>query len=76
MLKWLHCLVSRRRRVEDENRLAKKSDQGEVPSDPEPIEELVRIVGESEPSEPRARVRQGFLSRRPRAALRSRLPRR
>ena len=33
----------------------------------DPIEELVRIVGESGATDPRARV-QDFLSRRPRAA--------
>ena len=47
MLKWLRRRrEARRRAVEDAARLAKRSDQSEPRSDPDPIEELVRIVGE------------------------------
>jgi hypothetical protein len=73
MLKWLRRRREARWRVaEDTARLAKRSDEGELRSDPDPIEELVRIVGESDPGERRDRVR-------PRAIVRSarrNLPRR
>ena len=73
VLKWLRRRrEARRRAVEDTARLAKRSDEGELRSDPDPIEELVRIVGESDAGERRVRVR-------PRAIVRSarrNLPRR
>lgn len=65
VLKWLRRRREARRRVvEGTTRLAKRSDEGEPRSDPDPIEELVRIVGESDQGERRDRVR-------PRAVLRS-----
>jgi hypothetical protein len=74
MLKWLRRRREARRRVvEDTARLAKRSDEGEPRSDPDPIEELVRIVGASDAGERRVRVM------RPRAIVRSvrrNLPRR
>jgi hypothetical protein len=65
VLKWLRRRREARRRVvEDAAQLAKRSDEGEPRSDPDPIEELVRIVGESDAGERRDRVR-------PRAVVRS-----
>jgi hypothetical protein len=55
MLKWLRRRREARQRVvEDANRLRNQSEQL---SDPDPIEELVRIAGESDPGERRDRVR-------------------
>jgi len=42
--------MRRARQAEDANRLTKPSNQAAPPSAPDPIEELMRIVGESEPS--------------------------
>ncbi len=53
-----------RRIAEDAKRLTKANGHGEPLSGPDPIEELVRIVGESEAGERRVRVR-------PRAVVRS-----
>jgi hypothetical protein len=58
MLRWLRRRREARRRVvEDANRLRKPAGQSEQPSGPDPIEELVRIVGESDPGERRVRPR-------------------
>ncbi len=77
MFDWLRrrCEAARRD-AKDANRLRKRSDLAELPADPDPLDELMRIVGECEGSGRGARARQDFRSRRPRVALRSRLPRR
>ena len=58
-----------RRAVEDVDRLRKRSDRSEPRADPDPLEELVRIVGESQASDLRAPVRQGFRRRIPRTVM-------
>jgi hypothetical protein len=48
MFKWMRTRHKATPSIaENADRLAKSSDQGETPSDPDPIEELVRIVGET-----------------------------
>jgi hypothetical protein len=47
MLKWLRRRrEAAQRAAEDASRLRKRSDHAELPSDPDPLEELVRIVRE------------------------------
>ncbi len=73
MIEWLRRRREASRRVvEDANRLRKRADQSEQPSDPDPIEELVRTVGESDAGERRVRVRPRAIVRSARRNLRHR----
>ena len=65
MFKWLRRRrEAARRAAENANRLRKRSDQAELPSDLDALEELARILGESDASEG-PRVTSRIADRRP-----------
>jgi len=66
MFKWLRRRRARARNVaEDADRIvARSGDWSELPSDPDPIAELVRILGESHVDDPRLRSEADAMTRR------------
>ncbi len=68
MFKWLRRRrEARRLAAEDANRLTRPSEWGEPLCDPDPIEELARIVGDSDVSDPRAHGKDAQRNSRRRA---------
>jgi hypothetical protein len=56
MLKWLRRRrEAARRDAEDAERLRKRNDDGGSASNPDPLEELARIIGEAQADDPRHR---------------------